>query len=59
MLGITDPWILMAYLLCIISTLACVVYGILNWNKGAEDNPSRIKKDVLWESDESKINESL
>lgn len=36
-LGIADPWIWGGYLLCILATLLCVVYGILNWNKGGED----------------------
>lgn len=33
-LGIEDPWIWGGYLLLVISTLLCVVYGLINWNKG-------------------------
>lgn len=33
MLGIYDPWILLGYGLIIGLTLACVVYGLLNWDK--------------------------
>jgi len=33
MLGLTDPGIIAAYLLSIISALLCVVYGIVNWGK--------------------------
>jgi hypothetical protein len=40
MLGIKDVWILGAYLLSIASTLACVVYGIVNWNKDGQDTIS-------------------
>lgn len=36
-LGIADPWIWGSYILCILATLLCVVYGILNWNKGDEE----------------------
>ena len=36
-LGIADPWIWGGYILCILATLLCVVYGLLNWNKGGED----------------------
>jgi hypothetical protein len=36
MWGIQDGWILAAYLLCIGSALLCVVYGIVNWNRGDE-----------------------
>jgi len=37
-LGIPDPWVLSGYLLVILSTLLCVIYGIVNWNKGDEDS---------------------
>ncbi len=33
-LGIEDPWIWGAYVLIVLITLICVVYGVLNWNKG-------------------------
>lgn len=32
-LGIPDFWIWSAYLLCIGSSLLCVVYSLVNWNK--------------------------
>ena len=37
-LGIPDPWVLSGYILVILSTLLCVIYGIINWNKGDEDS---------------------
>jgi hypothetical protein len=39
-LGIPDPWVLSGYLLVIFSLLACIAYGIVNWNKGDDDNIS-------------------
>jgi len=36
MLGIPDPQIWIAYLLCIALALACIIYGLLNWNNGGE-----------------------
>jgi len=36
MLGINDPWILLGYGLSIGLMLACVLYGLLNWNTGGE-----------------------
>ena len=33
-LGIPDPWVLSGYILVILSTLLCVIYGVINWNKG-------------------------
>ena len=37
MLGIPDFWVWSAYVLCILSTAACVVYGVRNWNKDGEN----------------------
>ncbi len=45
MLGINDPWIAAAYLLCIGSTVLCVVYGLITWNRG--DDAVR-QEDVTW-----------
>lgn len=30
--GIEDPWIWGVYVLMILITLICVVYGLINWN---------------------------
>jgi hypothetical protein len=38
MLGISDFGIALVYVLCIASTLLCLVYGIFNWNKGVDKN---------------------
>ncbi|WP_374761090.1 symporter small accessory protein [Methanosalsum natronophilum] len=37
MLGIEDPQIWIAYFLCILSALGCMIYGGLKWNKGDDD----------------------
>ena len=44
MLGIDDPWILSVYLLCIFSALLCVIYGVVNWNRGGEQESLEIKE---------------
>ena len=49
MFGISDPWIWSTYLLCIISATICVTYGLLNWNRGAEDEQMQIAEEVAWE----------
>lgn len=48
-LGIEDPGVWLAYVLSLISAVACVVYGIVNWNKG--DEPVT-KEDVDWAKEE-------
>jgi hypothetical protein len=57
MLGIDDPWIWGVYLLCILSALLCVVYGLINWNKGAEVEAAEISEEIGWEEREEKMEE--
>jgi hypothetical protein len=55
-LGIEDPRIWSAYLLCILSAVFCVIYGMMNWNKGDE---TVRPEDVKWVKDEKKVEEGL
>ena len=56
MLGIESKGVLAAYLLCIASAVLCVVYGLINWNKGAEEvNPD----DIAWAEEEKKVENEL
>lgn len=57
MLGINDPWISGVYLLCILSALLCIVYGIINWNKGGESEPEEIEEEISWEKEEEEMQE--
>ncbi len=56
MFGIDDPQIWSAYLLCILSAVFCVLYGIVNWNKG--DEPVHLE-DKLWVKEEKSVEEQL
>lgn len=56
MLGFADGWVAAAYILCILSTLLCVVYGALNWNRGDEPVTSEDRK---WARSEEKVEEEL
>lgn len=58
MIGIKDPGIILAYLLSVFSSVLCIVYGILNWNKGyiKEDD---VEENIVWETEEDKINEEF
>lgn len=57
MLGIDDGWVVSAYLLCVLSTVLCVGYGVLNWNRG--DEPQKAE-DAAWAKEEKEeIEESL
>ena len=59
MLGINDPAIYLGYLLAIISLIACIVYGIMNWNKGMEDDLPEIEKDLKWEDKDEQIKNEI
>ena len=56
MLGIEDKYVALAYLLCLLSTLTCVIYGIITWNRGATDPQ---KEDVGWAQEEKKVEDEL
>ena len=49
-LGIQDFGIISAYILCIISAIICVLYGILNWNKGGDEEQKEILEETQWEA---------
>ena len=55
-LGIEDPGIWSAYLLCILSALFCIIYGLINWNKGDE---AIHPEDVKWVKDEKAVEKEL
>ena len=59
MLGIPDFWIWSSYVLCILSTLLCVGYGLYNWNRGGEKEASEIQEEMAWEKAEEKIEANL
>lgn len=56
-LGINDPWVIGAYLGTILAMLLCVVYGILYWNKGGEDEEEQIKEEMEWHKKEKEMEE--
>ena len=56
-LGINDPWVWSAYILTVLSMLLCVVYGILNWNKGGEDEEEQVKEEMEWHKKEKTMEE--
>ncbi len=56
MLGFSSIWIDFIYLLTILSGLLCVVYGIVNWNKGDDEVTD---EDKNWALEENIINKEL
>lgn len=56
-LGLEDPVVVAAYLCTIGAAILCVIYGIINWNKGAQDEQKEIEEEVEWEKKEQAISE--
>ncbi len=56
MMGINDPGVYLGYLFAILGLIACVVYGIIFWNKGMENDIAEITKDLEWEQKDEQIN---
>jgi hypothetical protein len=56
MFGLEDKYVSLAYLLCILSTLLCVVYGLISWNRGDD---SIKQEDLHWEAEEKKAEEEI
>ena len=60
LLGITDIGIWSAYLLCVLSTILCVGYGVLNWNKEhVYEEEIETVKTFKWETVKNKVSEAL
>lgn len=58
-LGIPDISIWSAYILCILSAAACVIYGVINWNKGGNDETKQVEEEGKWEKVETEVTEKL
>ncbi|MCX7710408.1 MAG: hypothetical protein N2484_11240 [Clostridia bacterium] len=58
-LGIPDFWISAAYVLCILSTVACVVYGLYNWNREGDDEMKQIMEEEAWEKVQQEVEAEL
>jgi hypothetical protein len=56
MLGIEDKWVAGVYLLCLGSTILCVIYGAINWNRGGNEMG---EEDVKWAAKEKKAEEEF
>ena len=56
MLGIDDGFVGLAYVLCIASTVLCVLYAWMNWNRG-DDTVG--EEDKQWEEEEGHVEEKL
>ena len=58
MFGIEDPWVALAYILCILSALLCLIWGVLKWNK--DDSTIESEDEIRqWAEEEDRVEEEL
>jgi len=58
MLGLGDFSVSLVFVLLILSTVLCVVYGAINWNNDGEET-SMQKEAEQWDKEEKSIEETL
>ncbi|MGC8765627.1 MAG: symporter small accessory protein [Brevinematia bacterium] len=56
-LGLEGFGAFLAFISCIIATLICMVYGIVNWNKPKEDITQEVKEEIEWEKHDPELSE--
>ncbi|MFH1567695.1 MAG: symporter small accessory protein [Gemmatimonadota bacterium] len=56
MLGLADGWVFLAYVLCILSSVLCVVYGVRNWDRDGETDGA---EQTQWMKQETEIEKPL
>ena len=59
MLGLKDFWVSLGFLLTILSSILCIIYGIINWNRGYIIKPYDLKEEKKWAKEEAKIEKML
>ncbi len=58
LLGLGDIWVAAAFYLMFLSTILCVVYGAMNWNRGEAD-ALELAEESEWAKEEHDIEETL
>lgn len=54
MLGLGDLGVSLAFILTLVSTALCAVYGLINWNKpGLQEEDAEIAEEEAWEREET------
>lgn len=58
MLGIEDPWVVAPYILCLLSALLCVIWGVIKWNQD-DSNPEPAAEIKQWAEEENRVEDEL
>lgn len=58
MLGLDGFAVPLGFILTILSTILCIIYGIINWNKGYVTQ-EEMEQEEVWKQEDSKVKENL
>ncbi len=58
MLGLDGIAVPLGFILTVLSTLLCVVYGLKNWNKGYVTE-EEMQQEQVWKEEDAKVKETL
>ena len=59
MLGFEDGSIAFVYIANVVAVIICIIYGVINWNKGAETEAEEIAEELKWEKEEAEMDQDL
>ena len=58
MLGLVNIWVALGFWFTILSSVLCIIYGIINWNKGGITR-EELEEEQMWAKEEEKVEETL
>ena len=59
MFGLGDIWVSLAFVLSILSVAVCVIYGVINWNKGQDSEMQQINEEIKWQAEDGKFKDDF
>lgn len=59
MLGFSSISIFLAYFLTVVASLTCIIYGVINWNKGGDPDDKEIQQEKQWLEEEKELDSEM
>ncbi|WP_265822332.1 symporter small accessory protein [Geovibrio ferrireducens] len=59
MLGLSGWAVPLGFILMLLSAVLCIIYGIINWNKGYIMTDEEFIQEQAWAEEERKVEETL
>ncbi|MGL1931259.1 MAG: hypothetical protein OCC45_05810 [Desulfotalea sp.] len=58
MFGLEGVAVPLGFILTILSAILCIVYGVINWNKGYVTE-EELEQETVWKAEQSKVKDKL